>query len=128
MATGPIGTLSLIFQIVGWLVNIVLLVAGIGSLKLRPWARILMIRIMLFQYLILAVSIVFNVALVIPAVAKTAGQNPNLPTITIFYVTLFIAFAFGAVYPGLIIYFFSRPHVISAFEEPPPAQGFIPPP
>jgi hypothetical protein len=127
-APGFLRTYTIASQIVGWIVNVILFITAIGSLRLKPWARVLMIRMMIFQLFMLVIGVVFSVTLIMPAMAKVFQQNPNLPMAPFFYVTQFVAFGVGLAIPLLVIYYFTRPHVKSAFEEPPLSAPQMPPP
>jgi hypothetical protein len=119
---GAIGTFLFWMQMIGWLVNIILLITGVGCLQLKQWARPLMIYVMLFQLLSVVVSNVFGVVEVYPMINHLRVQYPNDPTVqmTLFFYRIGqgIGFVIGAVCPLIILYYFTRPHVKAAFEPP----------
>ena len=120
-APGLIRTYTIVSQIIAFVINLILLITAIGSLRLKPWARILMIRMMYFQLFMLVIGSVFSITVLRPAMAKIFQQNANTAMMaSLFYVSQFIGFALGLAYPLVILYFFTRPKVKSAFEETPP--------
>jgi hypothetical protein len=125
---GFIRTYTIAGQVVGWFVNLILLITAIAALQLKPWARLLMVRMMIVQLVILTIGVFFSLTIINPAMSKVFQQNPNLPLAPFYYISQFFAFIVGLVYPLLIIYFFTRPKVKSAFEEPPAPMPAMPPP
>ncbi|HEX4055549.1 MAG TPA: hypothetical protein VHX86_14890 [Tepidisphaeraceae bacterium] len=129
---GAIRNYITVFQIVGWFVNALLLIAGIGCLKLKPSARRLMNGYALYQLLSVAVGVIFYVEMINPEFSRLAAQHPNDPAIQGGYHFSIIAQVIGIVIgtgSGIaILYFLNRPHVKAAFEPPPPPPLPLPPP
>jgi hypothetical protein len=121
---GAIGTYMTIIQIVGWLVYILLLIAGIGCLTLKPWARRLMIGLGIYQIISVFIGIVFNVVLINPAMNRLFAQHPNDPGIRMAQkfaqIGEVVGVVLGLVLPLVVIYFLTRPRAMAAFESPPP--------
>jgi len=121
---GPIGTYMIVSQIVGWFVSILIMTSGIGCLQLKPWARQLMIGVMIFQLVAQLVSIVLSETLLMPAFALVARQNPNDPVVQRAYALVrsghLFGFIFGFTIPLVVLYFFTRPRAKAAFAEPLP--------
>ncbi len=118
-----------VFEVVGWSVDVLILIAGIGCLKLRPRARRLMNGIAIYQLLSVVAGMILYWGLIHPAFSRLAAQHPNDPAIQGGYHLSIIAQAIGIVVgtgSGIaILYFLSRPHVKAAFELPsPPSPGF----
>lgn len=122
-------TYNLVVQIIGILAAIVLLWAGYESLALKPRARKVMIGMMAYYMLIGAFNTAISYLLVIPAMMRTMPKAPaNNPAMQIQAAVSGIApiagLAINFVLCGLIIYFYTRPHVKAAFGGPVP----LPPP
>lgn len=127
-APGPMRNYMTVVQILGWFVNALLLIAGIGCLKLKPRARRLMNGIAIYQLFSVVVGIIFYVELINPAFSRWAAQHPNDPSIQMGYrfsvIGQVVGIVLGVAIPITVLYFLTRPHVKAAFESPPP----LPPP
>src|SRR5689334_19228326 len=106
---------------VGWIISLLLLMASIGSLRLKDWARGAM-----FAYAVLAVAAtVVTLAIesqaVTPviqqAVRQASGQAPGAATPMQMSpaVGLALGIVVGLWFPVVIFWFYTRPHVKAAF-------------
>jgi hypothetical protein len=123
-----------IMQIVGLFVSLLVMVAGIASLNLKPWARKLMIGLAVYYSIAIVVGTIVSFLVVTPAMTQAmVNQTPALPgssmpraffaISSIFTLVLYWACAF------IVIFFYTRPNVKAAFEDtPPPLPPAMPPP
>ena len=121
---GPIGIYNIVSLIVGWVVSVLTIYAGVGLLNLKFWARLFMVRLMIFQLFMFLVGFAFNLLVTIPAFGKLAAQHPNDPIVQMTYRIMFFGQAIGFVlwlgYPIAVIFFLTRPPAKAAFERPLP--------
>ncbi len=111
--------------ILGVIAAIVLLAAGIGLLRLRPWARTLSIGYGVYAIVAGLIGMVFNVIYVILPLLSQPGHQAPFAAGAIGGV---IGGCVGLAYPVLLIIFMTRPHIRLAFANAdtvtplPPAQ------
>lgn len=117
--SGTIATFLLVGQIIGWLVDIVLLFTGIACLKLKGWGRRWMIYIMVFQLFTLVVGNAFNWVMVRPVMHRLAQQYAKDPSVQMglrfAQIAQIVGLFIGTAGPLIVLYFFTRPHVKAAF-------------
>jgi hypothetical protein len=114
----------------GWLISVLLLIASIGSLKLKDWGRTGMLGYAALAALMTIVSQVVSVLALGPALeqamqqsgAPKTGMMAGLPPA----VGMAIGIVLGMWFPVLIFWAFTRPRVKEAFERGlPPAAARI---
>lgn len=112
---------------IGFILGIILLTGGIGALSLKPFARRLLLGYAIAQIAFYLLSLPVQIAVVYPRMmqAAEAKLGANTPVVTGMRIGFFGGVAFGLItmiWPALILYFMTRPHVKAAFEEPPAPQ------
>jgi hypothetical protein len=121
-------TWSQVHSSIGGVLSVVLLVSGIGLLKLKPWARIAAIG---YALGIIALSCVSSFAFgryVLPVMLEKAAtlSGPDGLALKIgAYATTSAGFV-GLIYPALLLFFMTRRHIKAAFDaplQPPPLTG-----
>jgi hypothetical protein len=105
---------------------LLLLAAGIGLLLTRHWARVLSVvyAVIAMLYALIASFINF------PTLQATFSRMPVIPPGAVPAVAVaatVIGFIIGLIYPGLLLYFMTRPKVVAAFEPEPPRAPPLPP-
>jgi len=123
----------------GLAVNVVLLISGIGLLKYKGWARSLGIWTALFKILRLGLLYGFFIIVVVPPFSKAVGEavgqmmvqqqqimggkgapamaDPQMFTkiYAIMYSFMGVGMiAIGSIFPGIMLYFLTRPRIQSA--------------
>jgi hypothetical protein len=118
---------------VGLLVGVVLLVAGVGLLSMKPWARTLSIVYAVFSILSHIVSLIYQFAVVVPnmdaAMQKMFAGDPNLKAAGANLggfgtASAVLGALFGAAlvaYPITVLIIMTRHSVVAAF------RGIVPP-
>lgn len=101
---------------VGIVVNIVLVAAGIGSLRLRPWARKASILYAAFAIFVTIVGVIINSVVMIPMMSGLDPAKPNSMAMMFGFIGGTVGALLGLIYPTLLWYFYTRPHVVAAFE------------
>lgn len=92
--------------IMGFAISVILLAGSIGSLQLALWARKAM----------LAYAIVSLAMSVVGLITSFAFADPNQSPAMVAGMAVG-SFIVGIIYPGCVLYFYTRPHVVSAFES-----------
>ena len=111
--------------VLGILVSIALLAAGIGLLKLKPWARILSIIYAIYVIVMTIVGSVVNYFFLVQPLLEKAHneQGPEAAGAIGGAIGGMIGGCFGMVYAILLLIFMMRPKVIAAFNTSLPADG-----
>jgi hypothetical protein len=114
--------------VLGFVVVVALLAAGIGLLNLKPWARTLSIIYAVYAIVMVLVSDVVNyIFLIQPMLQKAhSEQGPEAAGAIGGAIGGMFGGCFGLIYPILLLIFMTRPHVVAAFHQS-PAQGGPPP-
>ena len=109
----------------GLIVSVALLAAGIGLLKLKPWARILSIAYTVYAIVFGIIGMVVNYFfLVQPMLAQAQSQQgPQAAAAIGGAIGGSIGGCFGMIYPILLLIFMTRPNVIAAFNPSPENPG-----
>ena len=120
-------TVTLGSLIVGFVMSVWLLVASIGMLSLKTWARKAMVRYGIVYLVTSILSIILSLSVTNPRMRQVTEQSMqsnaqlNTPQMkTIMRYSSYGGVCFAVVFllwPILIIYFMSKPHVKSAFHE-----------
>jgi hypothetical protein len=107
----------------------VLMTASIGSLRMRAWARKLMVRWACFYLAWEAVEVTVQTLIVVPeavnayasatAAAGAPAPMPGVPGLmkSMMYGGVVFAFIFCCVLPICVLIFMRKPNVIEAFEQ-----------
>jgi hypothetical protein len=101
--------------------TLVLLASGIGLLMTRPWGRKLAVGYAMYAVVTAILGIGIQLVFVLPGVFAQAQALPGAEA----NATLFGAIggvvggSIGLVYPGLLWFFMTRPHVLAAYGGPP---------
>lgn len=74
---GPVGTWMTFAIAAGTVMAVLLIVAGTGVIKLRPWARKLSMVYAVYNLFIVVVGQIINIVYLYPAMAKLADQMPG---------------------------------------------------
>jgi hypothetical protein len=109
-----------VYNIVYALISIVLAaMAIIGAsfcLVMRPWARRWLVRVAIADLVITAIGAVVFFAVTLPDAMQIATDpSSRSMVIAVMVVTAVVVLAWP-VLPGCIVYFFTRPRIIEAFE------------
>lgn len=112
--------------VLGLVAVAVLLAAGIGLLKLQPWARGLSIGYAIYAILMVVVGTVVNFFLLVRPLLEQANQQRGPEAMGAIGGAIggTVGGCFGLVYPILLLVFMLRANVVAAFrpvETPPPA-------
>ena len=115
--------------VLGLVAAAVLLAAGIGLLKLKPWARMLSIIYGIFEIVWIIIGTVVNfIFLVQPMLEKAhAAQGPEAAGAIGGAIGGMFGGCIGIIYPVLLLIFMTRPKVVAAFRPQSP-EAFQPPP
>jgi len=118
--------LALYFKIalpIALVASVLLLVASIGLLKLKPWARTLTIGYAVYALVAGAIGAIVSFAVYMPALSKMAEQqkDPAMRTGMIVggYVGGCMGGVIGLAWPVLLLWFAQRPVVREAFGAAP---------
>ncbi len=103
------------------LTGLVLVIAGIGLLQMRSWARALSIGYGGFAIILGVITTMFNVAVLMPATMTQmqgiAGNSEAARMGGLVGGAIgVLGGILGLVYPVLLLIFMTRPHIIAAFE------------
>ena len=106
----------------GVLVSLALLAAGIGLLKLKPWARMFSIGYAIYSLIMIPVSMVVNFFLLTRPMLEQAHQQhgPEAASAIGAAVGGMFGSCFGLIYPVLLLIFMLRANVKAAFIPAPP--------
>jgi hypothetical protein len=107
-----------ISTIVGGVFTLVLGLAGIGLLMLRPWGRWLSIAYAVFAIISLIVNSLINYYfLVAPMIDKLAAVQPGQEKAAALggIVGMVVGTCIGPIYPVILLIFMFRPNVMAAF-------------
>ncbi len=116
-----------ISMVLGAGVTVILGLAGIGLLMLRPWGRWLSIGYGIYTILQTIVNLTVNCYVVVgPLIAKEAALPPGAEKVaaSMGIVGIFTGSCFGLVYPIILLIFMFRPNVIEAMRTSKPADPF----
>jgi multidrug transporter EmrE-like cation transporter len=107
--------------VLGIFVGVVLLAAGIGLLKLKPWARKLSIAYGIYAIVMILIGMVVNYLFLTQPMLEQAHQKQG-PDATVAtgaaiggIIGGMFGSCFGIVYPILLLIFMTRPKVVAAF-------------
>jgi hypothetical protein len=118
-------TWSRIHTPVGYVLAAVLLVSGIGLLKLKPWARTAAIGYAFGTIILSCISSFVFVRYVLPVMLEKAAtlSGPDAFALKIGAYAGASGGFIGLIYPALLLFFMTRPHIKAAFISPlqPPA-------
>jgi hypothetical protein len=105
-----------------------LLAAGIGLLLLKEWARKLSLGYAIYAIVMALVGVVINLVFVFPRLMKEVGgkQGPEAVGAQIGMIAGVAGGVLGLIYPALLWFFMTRPHVRAAFRGEP--EPFTEPP
>jgi hypothetical protein len=119
----------------GIILSGVLLFASIGALSLKPLARKVLIGLAVVDIAFGLIRLALTIFIVLPRVSQTlaAQQNVNTPQVamavkTVTMISAGLTWLIPTIFNVLLLIFFNRPEVVAAFETPPTAPGFPPPP
>jgi hypothetical protein len=98
----------------------VLLVAGLGLLKMKPWGRRVSIGYAVFAIVMNVVGAVANYVLLVVPLMEAAGKAGGLQAFAamIMGVSFLAGSVMGMVYPIVLLVFMTRPPVVQAFQPP----------
>jgi len=115
--------------VLGLAASSVLLAAGIGLLKLKPWARMLSIAYSIYGIISLIIGTAVNyIFLVQPMLEKVhVDQGPEAAGAIGGAIGGMFGGCIGIIYPVLLLIFMTRPKVTAAFRPQSP-EAFQPPP
>jgi len=116
--------------VLGAVVCVALLAAGIGLLKVRPWARTLSILYGIYAIVMGIVGMVVNYFFLVQPMLEQARQKTGPEAAGAIGGTIggSIGGCFGLIYPILLLIFMTRANVVAAFADGhradnPPADG-----
>ena len=100
----------------GVLAALVLIVAGIGLLKMKSWARLTSIGYAIYGIVTGVVGIIVNVVFLFePLMIQARSESPEAAAAMLGMVGGIAGTCFGLVYPILLLIFMTRPRVRNAF-------------
>lgn len=101
--------------------GVALLAAGIGLLLLKEWARKLSIGYAVYAIVMALVGVAINLIFVMPRLTQQLGgaKGPEAVGAQIGMVAGIAGGIVGLIYPALLLYFMTRPHVRAAFRGVP---------
>ena len=105
--------------VLGLLVSLALLAAGIGLLMLKPWARIVSILYAIYSIVMLIVGSVVNYFFLIQPLLQQAQQKqgPEAAGAVGGAIGGMFGSCFGLIYPVLLLIFMLRPNIKAAFGQ-----------
>jgi hypothetical protein len=105
--------------VLGLLVSLALLAAGIGLLMLKPWARIVSILYAIYSIVMLIVGSVVNYFFLIQPLLQQAQQKqgPEAAGAVGGAIGGMFVSCFGLIYPVLLLIFMLRPNIKAAFGQ-----------
>jgi hypothetical protein len=106
-------------MVLGIAASIVLIVAGIGLLRLRPWGRKLAIGYGIYSVATDVIASIINLGFVFPILFQKAESASGIAMAAV-WIALFSGIAAtvcGLTYAGLLLYFMYRPNVVAAFNK-----------
>ena len=105
----------------GLVSGVILIVAGIGLLKLKSWARITSIAYSIYAIIFGIVSSVITAMLLLRPLLEQPqiNQSPEAAGAIGGAIGGSLGGCFGSIYPILLIIFMTRPKVVAAFRQPP---------
>ena len=112
---------ALFSGLTGTLISLLLLISSLGSLALKPWGRTGMLGYATLAILMTVVEHAVSAAVVGPEVERAMRQSgvqqpPGIAWMSGWVGTVLVG-VLKLWYPVLILYFFTRPRVRSAFDE-----------
>lgn len=111
---------TLISLPLGLLATSLLIASGVGLLRLRPWGRNFALYYSLYALVASAVSVLLQVVFVLPGaveqVKSVGGAQANQMLFQ--SIATIASTVIGLIFPGLLWFFTTRPHVIAAFGGP----------
>ncbi len=113
---------------IGLVLSVVLLAAGIGLLYLKPWARMASLVCAIFMIMASCIASFVYLKFALPVVLGKAAHatGPDRLILTASAYAGAGSGVFGLIYPSILLYFLTRPHVKAALGEPawpPPPSG-----
>ena len=117
METPAFKTYLMVSLVLGFIV--VLIVAGVGLLNLRPWARLFSIGYAIYSYVAMVVGSAITYSVMLPAFEEMEAGDPF---VRIGMMSGLGGACCGLVYPTVLLVFMFLPQVKQAFEPgvPPP--------
>ena len=102
------------------LVSAILLAAGIGLLYLKPWARRLSLGYGIYAIVACIVAPILTYYFVLGPMLEQMrlARGPESALAVIMAVVAMASGVLGLIYPVLLLFFLTRPHVIAAFRAP----------
>ena len=139
LADNPIwGLWTKISVVIGFLASLVLIVSGIGLLYMRTWGRNLSIAYSIYAIIGSVVGVVIQWMFVMQPMLDRIGapEDSAAAGVLVGAVGSIIGTCIGLLYPVILWYFMTRPHVVAAFSGelpttmehtwPPAASPFAP--
>ncbi|HVS73498.1 MAG TPA: hypothetical protein VHQ47_19905 [Phycisphaerae bacterium] len=124
----PYLVIGIISFVIGSALSILLLAGSIGSLRLRPWARLAMIVYAIILPIETVAFAILNLLYLAPHVASitSAPAAPAAPTLSSGLAGAACSFLLWFSWAGCILFFFTRTNVINAFHGifPAPPTAF----
>ena len=123
---------------IGTVISVLLLASAIGSLSLKPWARKGMLAYAGLAVVMSLVTLVVTIVWVVPKMhdmqqqimlqSGGRGGPPPAQMATIMQAAgtagAVIAFIIALIFPAFILYLYTRPHIVAAFEGTAPPAGY----
>jgi hypothetical protein len=100
-------------MVIGGFAAIVLIVAGYGLCKMKPWSRKLSIYYALFALLQILVGTIANYFLLVGPMLQKSQGGPEV----IMAVSTMLGGCLGLIFPACILFFLTRPKVLKAFKR-----------
>ena len=110
----------------GWVISLLLILASVGSLRLRDWGRSGMLAYAGLALVMTAISQAIGIVAIAPALApavrQAAAEQPAAFQLSP-AANLALGIGLGLWFPLLILYFYTRKSVKQAFEQGLPPAG-----
>lgn len=99
-------------MVLGLVVSILLIAAGIGLLKVQPWARTVSIGYAIYGILMATIGTIIGLTVILPAMADQGGATAAGARIGVV-----IGSVTGFIYPVLVLIFMLRSDIKEAFTQ-----------
>jgi len=123
MSSGPMQAYSIINGLVLLILGTLLLIAGIGLLKLKPWGRTLSLGVAVGEIVWVLMSFAINVFFIYPRMSQMiAGELSETPQMVGNVIGGIVAAFFSLVYPVVLLILLNLESIKKQFETTPWSQ------
>jgi len=111
---------------VGMLAAVVLIVAGVGLLLMRPWGRAVSIGYAAWKVFWAFVNLAAMWLIMVPAMKQQPAQMPPGVLEGMMVVSSVVGLVIALAYPVLLLVFMTRPYVVAALRAPEEPTASLP--